>query len=94
MAAAIKAAYAELLKPEEQRKFTPALVCQHMSLDLNNLNSNYYVKLLGDEADVHYPKDVLEEMMLRGNGSQVPVTPPSGNFPPVNAQPFVQQATE
>ena len=68
VATAVGAVYAELSLPEEQRKFTPARVCERLSLDINNLNSDYYVGLLGDEADVQYPKDVLEELERRGSG--------------------------
>lgn len=94
MATAVGAVYAELSLPEEQRKFTPAKVCERLNLDINNLDSNYYIGLLGDEADVQYPADIMEELERRGSGGQVPVTPPSGTLPASDSRPPLQQPTQ
>ena len=94
MATAVGAVYAELSLPEEQRRFTPTRVCERLNLDINNLNSNYYVELLGDEADVQYPKDVMEELERRGSGEQVPVTPPLATLSAPDSQPPVPQPTQ
>ena len=94
VATAVGAVYEELSLPEEQRRFTPARVCERLGLDINNLDSDYYVGLLGDEADVRYPQDVLEELERRGAGGQVPVTPPSGTLSVPETQPPGQRPTQ
>lgn len=91
---AVKAVYVELSLPEEQRRFTSSKVCQCLGLDINNLNSDYYVSLLRDEANVHYPEDVMAELERRGSGGQVPVTPPSGTLQQAGAQLPVQWSAD
>lgn len=46
VAMAVEAVYAKLSLPEKQMWFTPSKVCQRLGLNINNLDSNYYVGLL------------------------------------------------
>lgn len=94
VASAVGAVYAELSLPKEQRGFTPAKVCSRLGLDINNLNSDYYVGLLGDEANVYYLEDVMKELERRGSGGQVPITPPSGTLFTTSTQPIAMQSPQ